>query len=175
MKGYKANATDEWPWPEDIVTYDNGVLPHALILAGQRSGDNAVLDIGLRSLRWLADMQTVDGSHFRPIGSNGFYPRGGVPAQFDQQPLEAQAMTSACLVAFRATGDEAWLGEARRAVEWFLGRNDLGLELYNANNGGCYDGLHEDRINRNMGAESALAFLQALVEMGRIAVSPENH
>jgi glycosyltransferase involved in cell wall biosynthesis len=175
LKSYGANATDDWPWFEDAVSYDNAMLPHALILAGQRSGDEAVRETGLRSLRWLADIQTVDGGHFRPIGSNGFYRRGGVPARFDQQPLEAQAMTSGCLAAYRATGDESWLAEARRAFEWFLGRNDLGLEVYNANNGGCYDGLHEDRVNRNMGAESTLSFIQSLGEMRQVAAGSESH
>jgi hypothetical protein len=33
------------------------------------------------------------------------YQRGGERARFDQQPVEAQAMVSACLEAHRMTGD----------------------------------------------------------------------
>ena len=97
--------------------------------------------------------------------------RGGEPARFDQQPIEANATVSACLEAYRATEDPAWLNEARSAFEWFLGRNDLGQELYDPSTGGCCDGLQEDRINRNQGAESTLAFLLSLAEMNLLESS----
>jgi hypothetical protein len=126
-----------------------------------------MLDAGLESLGWLADLQRADieGGHFVPIGSNGFYRRGGERARFDQQPIEAQAMVSACLEAYRITRDKSWRREARRAFEWFLGRNDLNLPIYDPKTGGCRDGLHPDRQNENQGAESTLAFLQALLEL----------
>src|SRR5205814_9554351 len=110
-------------------------------------------------------IQTTQAGNFRPIGSNGFYQRNGARADFDQQPVEAQAMVSACLEAFRATQDATWSREAKRAFEWFLGRNDLGLALYDSSTGGCRDGLHIDRLSQNQGAESTLAFLLALTEM----------
>jgi hypothetical protein len=116
-------------------------------------------------LRWLVSIQKTQAGCFRPIGSNGFYQRGGARADFDQQPVEAQAMVSACNEAFRATRDGAWSGEAKRAFEWFLGRNDLGLALYDFTTGGCSDGLHADRVNENQGAESTLAFHLSLAEM----------
>ncbi len=124
-------------------------------------------EAGLESLGWLADLQRADagGGHFVPIGSNGFYQRGGERARFDQQPVEAQAMVSACLEAYRVTGDKRWRKEARRAFEWFLGRNDLNLPIYDPTTGGCRDGLHPDRPNENQGAESTLAFLQSLLEL----------
>ena len=124
-------------------------------------------EAGLESLSWLADLQRAEdgGGHFVPIGSNGFYQRGGERARFDQQPVEAQAMVSACLEAHRITGDKSWHKEARRAFEWFLGRNDLNLPIYDPTTGGCRDGLHPDRPNENQGAESTLAFLQALLEL----------
>ena len=74
-------------------------------------------------------------------------------------------MVSACLEAFRSTRDEFWWREARRAFEWFLGRNDLGIPLYDPSTGGCRDGLHHDRVNENQGAESTLAFQLSLAEM----------
>jgi len=123
------------------------------------------LEIGLKSLRWLASIQRTQAGHFRPIGSNGFYTREGARADFDQQPVEAQSMVSACLEAYRVTQDLDWQREARRAFEWFLGRNDLGLPLYDSATGGCGDGLHSDRVNENQGAESSLAFHLALAEM----------
>src|SRR6185437_1552323 len=128
-------------------------------------------EIGLNSLGWLVAVQTAPQEHFRAIGSNGFYRKGQVQARFDQQPIEACATVSACLEAFRMTQEVAWLAEARSAFEWFLGRNDLGQNVYDPATGGCCDGLQEDRMNRNQGAESTLAFLVSLAEMNQLESS----
>jgi glycosyltransferase involved in cell wall biosynthesis len=165
MERFEASAHADWPWFEEELSYDNAKLAHALIVTGQATGQQAVLDRGLESLRWLADLQMSEKGHFRPIGSNGFYRRGGTRANFDQQPIEAHATVSACLEAHRATSDGWWYEHAQRAFDWFLGWNDLGIELYSPDTGGCRDGLHVDRVNLNQGAESTLAFLLSLAEM----------
>ena len=164
---YENSRSDEWCWYEAGLTYCNAVLPQALLMCGQWIPNNAMTEAGLESLHWLADLQRADGAggHFIPIGSNGFYQRGSERARFDQQPVEAQTMASACLEAYRSTGDERWGKEARRAFEWFLGRNDLNLPVYDPTTGGCRDGLHPDRPNENQGAESTIAFLQTLLEL----------
>ena len=165
LQRYGDTATEDWHWFEEVVSYANAKLPHALILSGRCMNNNTMRDLGLKSLRWLAKIQTSDTGAFRPIGSNGFYRRGQERAQFDQQPIEAQATVSACIEAYQATGEVIWVAEARRAFEWFLGRNDLGLALYDPSTGGCRDGLHVDRLSQNQGAESTLAFLLSLAEM----------
>lgn len=165
VERYERTATDDWRWFEDRLSYANARLPHALIVSGRAAGDPKALEIGLTSLRWLSQQQRAKAGHFLPIGSEGFYPRGGERARFDQQPIEAHAMTSACIAAYRATEDPFWLQEARVAFEWFLGRNDLGQPVYDASTGGCHDGLQEDRLNQNQGAESTLSFLLALTEL----------
>ncbi|HEY0549554.1 MAG TPA: glycosyltransferase family 4 protein [Verrucomicrobiae bacterium] len=165
MQRYNDAATEEWLWFEDIVSYANAKLPHALILTGRNTNNSALLELGLKTLRWLVNIQTSNAGSFRPIGSNGFYPRGKECALWDQQPIEAQATVSACIEAYQATNDAFWMVEARRAFEWFLGRNDLGLALYDSTTGGCRDGLHVDRLSQNQGAESTLAFLLSLAEM----------
>jgi len=164
---YQSHRSNDWCWYEDALSYCNAALPHALLMCGQWIPNNAMTDAALESLDWLADLQSADsnGGHFVPIGSNGFYHRGAERARFDQQPVEAQTMVSACLEAHRITGDKRWYKEARRAFEWFLGRNDLNLPVYDPTTGGCRDGLHPDRPNENQGAESSLAFLQALLEL----------
>jgi hypothetical protein len=159
------NAKPDWCWFEEELSYDNAKLAHALILSGRATAQPAVFQSGLDALRWLNELQISEKSHFRPIGSNGFYHRGGTRANFDQQPIEAHAMVSACLEAYRATADVWWYEQAQRAFDWFLGWNDLGLELYSPESGACGDGLHVDRLNRNEGAESTLAFLLSLAEM----------
>ena len=165
-------ATADWLWFEDVLANDNAQLAHALVVSGQAADSPTARDVGLESLRWLAGVQKSPHGHFRPIGSNGFYPRGRERARFDQQPLEAHATVSACLAAYRVTGDAAWLREAHTAFDWFLGRNDLGLEMYDATTGGCRDGLHPDRANENQGAESTLAFLLSLAEIKRLGLTP---
>ncbi len=165
VKLWNKCATENWPWFEPSVTYDNARMCQALILSGQWIPHTEALELGLKSLHWLVSIQNTQAGCFRPIGSNGFYQRGGARADFDQQPVEAQAMVSACHEAFRATQVEAWSVEAKRAFEWFLGRNDLGLPLYDFSTGGCSDGLHQDRVSENQGAESTLAFHLALAEM----------
>ncbi len=165
MKLFDAASHPDWQWFEEELSYDNAKLAHALILSGQATGQQLVLDRGLKALRWLTEQQLSEQGHFRPIGSNGFYRRGGVRATFDQQPIEAQATVSACLEAYRATSDIWWYEQAQIAFDWFIGSNDLGLEVYSAETGGCRDGLHVDRVNSNQGAESTLAFLLSLAEM----------
>ena len=154
-----------WDWFEDSVAYANGRLPQAMLSVSSGPVQLAVA-AGLESLDWLANVQhQTPLGHFVPVGSEGFYPKTGVRARFDQQPIEAGAMVSACLQALRVTGDPRWRKEAWIAFNWFLGRNDLQLALYDATTGGCRDGLHPDRANENQGAESTLAFLMASLEM----------
>lgn len=163
---YKDNKTEGWHWFENKLTYCNAALSQAMLSCGNAMSNPEVITVGLESLNWLAEIQHSDHEkHFVPIGSNGFFPQGGERARFDQQPVEAQAMVSACLEAYRVTGEKKWHTEARRAFEWYLGRNDLHLLVYDPTTGGCRDGLHPDRLNENQGAESTLAFLQSLLEL----------
>ena len=163
---YQHCRSDDWRWYEEGLSYCNAVLPHASLICGQSIQSKAMIEAGLESLAWLSNIQRAGrGGHFVPIGSNGFYSKGGECAHFDQQPVEGQATVSACLEAYRVTQDDCWRKEARRAFEWFLGRNDLNLSIYDPTTGGCRDGLHPDRLNENLGAESTLAFLQSLLEL----------
>lgn len=171
---YVRSSTSEWCWFESGLSYCNAALPHALLVCGTTMAHTAMLDAGYASLTWLVGMQRSDAPshHFVPIGTNGFHTQLGERARFDQQPVEAQATVSACLEAYRLTGDTRWRKEARRAFEWFLGRNDLNAQMYDPSTGGCRDGLHSDRANENQGAESTLAFLQALLEFRVVENTP---
>jgi len=135
-----------------------------LIATGSWTGEAAMTATGIRSLEWLMTIQRTAGA-FAPVGTNGFFERGMKPALFDQQPVEACATVSACMNAFRTTGDHQWAEHARRAFSWFLGQNQLQQPLYDPRSGGCRDALHADRMNENEGAESTLSFLLALMEM----------
>lgn len=165
---YKDTATENWLWFEDILTYANAKLSHSLIISGHNMNNQEILDLGYKTLRWLIRIQTSDTGSFRPIGTNGFFKKGEERTLFDQQPIDAQATISACIEAYYISNDKFWITEANRAFEWFLGRNDLGLVMYDSITGGCSDGLHVDRSSQNEGAESTLAFLLSLIEMKKL-------
>jgi glycosyltransferase involved in cell wall biosynthesis len=163
---YERCRSGSWHWFETSLSYSNARLSQALVLAGWRSENKKMVEAGAESLQWLLSVQSWnDREIFVPIGSNGFYKEGREKARFDQQPVEACAMISACLEVYRLTGHGNWLEEAHRVFQWFLGKNDLQAPLYDPTTGGCKDGLHPDRVNENQGAESTLSFLISLLEM----------
>jgi glycosyltransferase involved in cell wall biosynthesis len=163
---YESVRQPDWKWFENVIAYGNARLSQSMLLVGSACSDDRMVSVGLESLDWLLEMQRCEANgHFVPIGSQGFYRQDGEKARFDQQPLEAAGAVSACLQAYRVTGDSRWRSEAWSAFNWFLGDNDLQLPLYDSATGGCRDGLHPDRANENQGAESTLSFLMALVEM----------
>jgi len=131
---FKNNATESWPWPENALNYANGKLSHALLLSGQWIQRSDMVDMGLRSLKWLLTIQT-ENNHFVPIGNNGWYEKGGTKARFDQQPIEANAMIGACIEAFNVTRDKTWIDNAVMCFNWFLGHNDLNIPLYDPKTG----------------------------------------
>lgn len=162
---YTENRSAKWLWFEQELSYCNAILPHALMISGHSLQNKEMFTAGLDTLSWLIELQKSKDGHFVPVGSNGFYSRGDECARFDQQPVEAQTMISAALVALRLTGEIKWEDSAMRAFEWFLGYNDLGVPIYDPVTGGCKDGLHPDRANENQGSESTLAYLQSLLEL----------
>ncbi len=167
FKQFENNASEGWLWPESALNYANGKLPHALLLSGQWMQRSDMVDLGLRTLEWLLNVQTEKG-HFVPIGNNGWYEKDGHKARFDQQPIEANAMIEACVEAFNITRDKTWIDNAVMCFQWFLGHNDLNMPLYDAKTGGCRDGLMADGINNNEGAESSLAWLLSLMTLQKL-------
>ncbi len=164
---FKNHSTTGWPWLENALNYANGKMPHALLLSGQWMQRSDMIDMGIRSLKWLLTIQTED-NHFVPIGNNGWYEHGGPRARFDQQPIEANAMIEACVEAFNVTRNKTWIDSAVMCFNWFLGHNDLNMPLYDPKTGGCRDGLMADGINQNEGAESSLAWLLSLMTLQKL-------
>src|ERR1700722_19907869 len=166
LEMYETIRRRGWKWFENVVSYANARLPQALLVVGSACSDDRMISAGLASLDWLSEIQHCETDHhFVPIGSQGFYHQDGERARFDQQPIEAAGSVSACLVAYRITGDDRWRKEAWNGFNWFLGDNDLQVSLYDSVTGGCRDGLHPERPNQNQGSESTLSFLTALTEM----------
>lgn len=174
LEMYEAIRRPDWKWFEDVAAYGNARLSQAMLLVGSACSDDRMITAGLDSLEWLMEKQRCPvNRHFVPIGSQGFYRQGEEQSRFDQQPIEAAGAVSACLQAYRVTGDNRWRSEAWSAFNWFLGENDLQLPLYDSVSGGCRDGLHPDRANENQGAESTLSFLMSLLEMRSLQESTQ--
>lgn len=159
--------TPGWVWFEEGLAYDNARLSEALILTGRATGLTGYVEAGLRTLSWLMQQQTSREGLFRPVGTAGFADIRLPPKPFDQQPVEAAATIAACFAAWSLTGSTIWQTAAARAFAWFLGRNDLGLALIDAETGACRDGLHPDRVNENRGGESVVSYLLSLSDMQR--------
>jgi len=164
-KRFTDHMSDDWPWCENVVTYANAKLPHALLMSGKWMQRGDIIDLGKRTLAWLMEVQTNEDGFLSLIGTDGWYARGGQKAMFDQQPIEAHALVDACLEAYRVTRESYWVDLARRAFNWFLGDNDVHTPLHDFTTGGCRDGLHPDQVNQNQGAESTLAWLMSLLMM----------
>jgi glycosyltransferase involved in cell wall biosynthesis len=165
MSMFSATQANDWVWFEDLLAYDNARLPQALIQTGLTTQTPAYVEVGLRALGWLMSLQTTSSGYFRPVGTKSFGKIRQKPEAFDQQPVEASAAISACLIASRADYRTDWSALALRAFAWFLGENDLKTALIDPETGSCSDGLHSDRPNENKGAESVLSYLLGLLEV----------
>ncbi|MFA6714611.1 MAG: glycosyltransferase family 4 protein [Victivallaceae bacterium] len=162
---YQEYSSENWRWIESPLTYANGKIPHALLLSGQWLQRKDILKGGLNMLEWLINIQTDPQGHFVPVGSEGWFKKNGEKARFDQQPIEALSMIEACKEAYNVSNNPQWLSRARCCLEWFLGRNDLNVPLYDYTSGGCCDGLSANGPNHNQGAESTLAWLLSLFNL----------
>ena len=165
---FAASSSKDWPWCENIVTYANAKIPHALILAGQWIPDPEMHKTGLIALEWLLEKQTAPEGHLSIIGNDDWHNRDGRSATFDQQPIEVMCLIEACAEAFRSTGEMKWLEEAKRSLGWFLGQNDLSEQVCDLETGGCCDGIEAIGVNANQGAESTLSWLISLLSIYEI-------
>ena len=165
---FQQNQTPDWLWPEEMLAYANAKLPHALITSGLALDNHEMFDTGIKSLEWLLNIQTAPEGHLTIIGNQGWYKRGEEKAKFDQQPIEAMNLLDACGDAFLATQDKKWIVEAEKCLAWFTDLNDLNVNVYDFETGGCQDGIGIDGVNLNQGAESTLSWLISLVRMYEI-------
>lgn len=153
-----------WLWPEPRLTYSNGLVCEALLAAGDVLCDDVRIDDGLRLLRWLVDVERSPAGHFSFTPTSG---RGlGDGPGFDQQPIEAWAMASACRRAADLTHDPVWTEHIVMAACWFAGANDLKVPMWNPATGASYDGLTPTGPNLNEGTESTIALLGTILALG---------
>lgn len=154
---YKDNRSDDWHWYEPILTYDNALLPLALLHAYEVTQNEEYMNIAFESMNFLESKVFYDDT-LRPVGNDGWHKKDGPVARFDQQGVDALAMVLYYQQAYRITGETLYLTRMYKSYQWFLGDNDIRLSLYDFETGGCADGLHSEGINLNQGAESTLAY-----------------
>ncbi len=155
---------DGWEWFDDALTYANAKVPEALLLAGRSCDELRWTTEGLTTLDFVLAATFSDG-RFDFVGNEGWLPRDGERATYGQQPIEAAYTAQACMAAYDATGQESYLQLARAAAEWLLGRNRLGLPLYDPDTGRCADGLDRHGPSDNAGGESIVSALLALLAL----------
>ena len=156
--------SDDWRWFEEIICYDNGIMPMALFQTYALLREDKYLQAARETLEFLEKNLIRDG-RLSIIGSNGWYKKGGSRAQYDQQPIDATAMVLAYQSAYWVTQDKEYLKKMRLAFGWFLGENDMGMSLYDHETKGCADGLLPEGVSLNQGGESTVSFLMALLAM----------
>jgi hypothetical protein len=160
IAAHEKNFGDGWNWFEDSITYCNAVLPLSMLAAYEVSGDKKFLKTGLESLDFLLK-NTFENDVFHPVGCNGWYQKGKERAEFDQQPVEAYETLLACLKAGELTGNTMYMERAKSCLDWYTGKNILGISLIDSDTGGCMDGITSKGCNGNEGAESLIAWITA--------------
>ena len=157
---YESNSNEKWQWFEKYLTYANSKLPEALFCTFSITKEEKYLNVAIKSLNFLIS-KTFEKGMFVPIGQRGWHYEGKERAYFDQQPIEAAYMVQTLLKAYKTTNDPKYKKYSLISFNWFLGKNSLNQVLYDEMTGGCYDGLGENTINLNQGAESTVSFLLA--------------
>jgi len=158
VAAYEKTRADDWEWFEEQLTYDNAILPLALLHSCEITGNEKVKKIALKTMNFL-DNLTLSNGYLSPVGNDGWYSRGGVMPIFDQQAIETMAMVLMHFQAYRTFRKPEYIEKMFLSYRWFLGENTLRAPLYDHETKGCCDGLLPNGINRNQGAESTLAYL----------------
>ena len=157
---FKENKSADWHWFEPLLAYDNGMLPLAMLHAAEILNDNEVTEIALASMNFLTH-HTLKNDYLSVIGNEKWFKKDGERSLFAQQPVDAMASVLMYNQAYRLTEDSEHLQKMYFSFLWFLGENDLRMNLYDFETHGCCDGFEQNGVNRNQGAESSLAYLIA--------------
>lgn len=154
-----ANSINSWRWFESDLNYNNALLPESLLIAGDILENDEYTSQGILSLKFL--ISKTFSKTYMPIGQSQWYKNKQKRSNYDQQPEDPASMILALYSAYKITGDDQYKNLAGKCFSWFLGNNSLKKSLYDYRTGGCYDGLHSDRVNLNHGAESLISYLMS--------------
>ncbi len=157
VNAYDQQKATGWDWFEEKLTYDNAILPLALLKAFDVTNHHVYKEVALKTLHFL-DKETLDQGYYNPVGNDGWFYKNQDKAFFDQQAIETMAAVLMYFQAFEVTQDVTFIEKMFKTYLWFLGENALRVPLYDHETNGCCDGLMPHGLNRNQGAESTLAY-----------------
>jgi len=162
-------SDSSWHWFEEILSYDNGRLPSALIYAYKILGEELYLKVALETLDFFLET-TFDRQKncFSFPGNKGWFTKNGKRALYGQQPIEAGSTVETCCLAFEVTGEEKYYLFAKKAFLWYHGENILGISLIDEETHGVKDGIDPAGVNQNQGAESILSYLIAYDSLKKV-------
>ncbi|MCK9321708.1 MAG: glycosyl transferase, partial [Bacteroidales bacterium] len=158
IEQYELNSHDNWNWFEELLAYDNAILPLAMLHAAEILNEDSIKKIAFESMQFLTD-HTMSQGYLSIIGNEKWYKKDGERSMFAQQPIDAMAMVLMFRQAYNISNNKDYLSKLFKSFKWFLGENDLRMSLFNYETKGCFDGLESYGINQNQGAESTLAYL----------------
>lgn len=169
---YEKNATKDWPWYENILTYANAIFPWAMWEIYLKRKNQKAFEIAKKTTDFLIKTGKINNIP-APIGCNGWYPKNGERAIYDQQPIDPAYMVCCLEKAYQATKDTNYLKEAAMWWSWFFGNNLKKASLV-AEDFTCYDGLNPYGVNLNRGAESNICFLFAYISAIKLDIVEEK-
>lgn len=161
---YRSTADGSWSWFENYVTYDNSILPEALLLAYLVIGRKEYKEIARKSFDFLLQNIFVD-NRIRVVSNQGWLFKGKGSHSYGEQPIDVAGTVITLNLFHKVFKEDNYLRKQKDAFNWFLGNNHLHQIVYNPATGGCYDGLEKNNINLNQGAESSVCYLMARLTM----------
>ena len=164
---YRQNSTENWRWFEKIISYDNALLPLSMLKAGKILKDDSLIEVGMKSFGFL-DQLLFDKHYLSIIGNTNWYVKDSGKSKFGQQPIEVSTVVLLYHQVYEMTLEEKYLTRMVQSFQWFLGRNELNLSLYDSETKGCCDGLESHGLNRNQGAESTICFWISYLDVKRV-------
>jgi hypothetical protein len=155
---YRGVSDQKWKWFEDYLTYGNSVLPQAMLYAHLATGSELFKTIAQTSFDFLLSV-IFKKDQIKVISNQGWHVKGKSVNQFGEQPIDVAYTVMALDLFYVVFRDKKYLDKMTVAFNWFLGKNHLQQIIYNPCTGGCYDGLEENQVNLNQGAESTVSYL----------------
>lgn len=166
---YRGVSDKKWQWFEEYLTYANGILPEAMLYASLSTGSELYESIAKKTFHFLLAL-TFKNDQIEVISNQGWYQKGKPVHRYGEQPIDVAYTILALQTFYQVFEDPIYKAQMKIAFDWFLGKNHLHQIVYNSQTGGCYDGLEEDHVNLNQGAESTISYLLSRLAMEKIAI-----
>ncbi len=165
---YRGVSDAKWHWFEDYLTYGNSVLPQAMLYAHLATGSELFKKVAKSSFDFLLSV-IFKNNQIKVISNQGWHVKGKTANKFGEQPIDVAYTVMALDLFYEVFKEKIYLEKISVAFEWFLGKNHLKQIIYNPCTGGCYDGLEENHVNLNQGAESTVSYLLSRLTIEKYA------